>query len=70
MMFSDGLASVSVYVEQASEEEALGGYSRIGGLSLYSVADGERQVTVVGEVPQLTVETMGRSVQPVRIASQ
>jgi len=70
MVFSDGLASVSVYVEPVSEEEAPGGYSRIGGLSLYSVTDGERQVTVVGEVPQATVESMGRSVQPIRVAGQ
>lgn len=70
IVFSDGLASVSVYVERVSDEETLGGYSRIGGLSLYSVTDEERQITVVGEVPQLTVETIARSVQPIRVAGQ
>ncbi|TDJ31922.1 MAG: transcriptional regulator [Gammaproteobacteria bacterium] len=70
LVFSDGLASVSVYVEPAGEEESPEGYSRIGGLSLYSVTDGEHQVTVVGEVPQVTVESMGRSVEPIRVAGQ
>lgn len=70
MVYSDGLASVSVYVEQTESGEAVNGYSRIGGLSLYSTSDEQLQVTVVGEVPRLTVETIARSVQPLRVAEQ
>jgi len=54
-VLSDGLASLSVFVESGDAEEGLEGDSRMGAVS----ASGGRvegfQVTVVGEVPLLTV---------------
>ena len=60
---------IDQFIESIGDQFTLNGDASSSS-SLYSVADGERQVTVVGEVPQLTVETMGRSVQPIRTAGQ
>lgn len=62
LVFSDGLATVSVYVETvAGDSEPLGGLSSMGAVNAYgAVADGH-QITVVGEVPEATVEMMARS---------
>lgn len=62
LVFSDGLATVSVYVETvAGDSQPFGGLSSMGAVNAYgAVADGH-QVTVVGEVPAATVEMMARS---------
>ena len=62
LVFSDGLATVSVYVETVTgDSEPLGGLSSMGAVNAYgAVADGH-QITVVGEVPAATVEMMARS---------
>lgn len=64
LVFSDGLASVSVFVEdpQAEGEWPLG-LARMGGANAYSLRHAGRLVTAVGEVPALTVETIARSVE-------
>src|ERR1700761_6121248 len=58
LVFSDGLASVSVFVEMQTktkeapeEEEAAEESSRVGSSSVYSTVMGGRKVTAVGEVP-------------------
>ena len=62
LVFSDGLATVSVYVERvAADSEPFGGLSSMGAVHAFgAVADGH-QITVVGEVPAVTVEMMARS---------
>jgi sigma-E factor negative regulatory protein RseB len=62
LVFSDGLATVSVYVETVTgDSEPLGGLSSMGAVNAYgAVADGH-QITVVGEVPAATVEMIARS---------
>ena len=62
LVFSDGLATVSVYVESvAADSEPFGGLSSMGAVHAFgAVADGY-QITVVGEVPAVTVEMMARS---------
>jgi sigma-E factor negative regulatory protein RseB len=62
LVFSDGLATVSVYVEAvAGDSQPFGGLSSMGAVNAYgAVADGH-QITVVGEVPAATVEMMARS---------
>ncbi len=65
MVFSDGLATVSVFVEQepAGAEEHLHGESQRGGVSVYAaLVDGYR-VTAVGDVPMATVKLMVNSVK-------
>ncbi len=63
MVFSDGLATVSVYVESlASENARFTGLSGMGAMNAFGAVVDDHQITVVGEVPALTVEMMARSV--------
>ncbi len=55
IMYSDGLASVSVFVEPQGEA-IFEGPSRVGGTNSYSAMIDGHRVTAVGEVPALTVE--------------
>lgn len=64
MVFSDGLASVSVFIERLDAKSMpLNGPSRVGAVSAYGRMVDQFQVTVVGEVPAATVERVGRSVE-------
>jgi len=65
LVYSDGLAAVSVFIEKTDRPAGVGskGPSRMGAIHAYSkVMDGE-QVTVVGEVPESTVAMIGESVK-------
>lgn len=63
-MYSDGLSSVSVFVEkQMKESKNLVGGSTMGAVNAYGRAIGEYHVTVVGEVPYATVKMIGNSVE-------
>jgi len=64
MVFSDGLATLSVYIEKMkSEAQTFLGLSTMGALNAFgAVVDGYR-VTVVGEVPPATVRMVAESVQ-------
>jgi sigma-E factor negative regulatory protein RseB len=57
LVFSDGLASVSLFVEMASAPagDKLAGSSRMGAVNAYGVTRGELHLTAVGEVPPATV---------------
>ncbi len=64
MVFSDGLATVSVYVEKAeSVQDPLIGLSGMGAMNAYGVLRDGFQVTVVGEVPPATVEMIATSLR-------
>lgn len=63
MVYSDGLATVSVYVETAAAgEDAFTGLSSMGAMNAFGAVVDGYQVTVVGEVPVITVEMMAGSV--------
>lgn len=62
LVFSDGLATVSVYIEPQGES-GLSGASSMGAVNALGLRQGGHQITVVGEVPRLTVERIGESVQ-------
>jgi sigma-E factor negative regulatory protein RseB len=63
LVYSDGLATVSVYVEMASADaDALTGLSSMGAMNAYGTIVDGHQVVVVGEVPAVTVEMMARSI--------
>jgi sigma-E factor negative regulatory protein RseB len=67
MVFSDGLASVSVFIEQLDGEgEMAVGLSRMGGVNTYAKYLGDFQVTAVGEVPPATVQRIANSVADAR----
>ena len=63
LVYSDGLATVSVYVEMASaDDDSLTGLSSMGAMNAYGAIVDGHQVVVVGEVPAATVEMMARSI--------
>jgi sigma-E factor negative regulatory protein RseB len=62
-VFSDGLASVSVYIEAARSRDTYSGVSRRGALNAFGTMVDDYYVTVVGEVPHQTVEVIGKSVR-------
>jgi sigma-E factor negative regulatory protein RseB len=66
LVYSDGLASVSVFVEPgvAAAEQAEG-RSRIGAANAYTTTMEGRLITAVGEVPVKTARMIALSVRPI-----
>jgi sigma-E factor negative regulatory protein RseB len=66
-MFSDGLSSISVFVEKKMKDSKnlLGG-STMGAVNAYGRDVGDYHVTVVGEVPHATVKMIGNSVEQIK----
>ena len=63
LVYSDGLATISVYVEPAAETgQLLHGTARRGGVQAFGASLGAIHVTALGEVPPATVEMVARSV--------
>jgi len=63
LVYTDGLAWVSVYIEKwAPESELLQGASSMGAVNAYGRIVGQYHITAVGEVPAITVELLSRSV--------
>jgi sigma-E factor negative regulatory protein RseB len=72
MVFSDGLAVVSVFIEKLGERGAddadpigIEGLTRIGAVHALGRIIGNQQVTVVGEVPAQTVDLIAAGIEPV-----
>jgi len=65
LVYSDGVASVSVFVEMAGAKKGLKrGLRRVGSSHAFSTIVEGHQVTAIGEVPSVTVQLIGRSVGP------
>jgi len=65
LVYSDGVASVSVFIESGVAVAEQGeGASRMGAANAYMTMVDGYLVTAVGEVPVRTVETMAKSVRP------
>ncbi len=63
LVFSDGLASVSVFIEQlGAAGEPLAGLDTMGAVNAHGRMVEDYQITVVGEVPAITVERVSRSI--------
>ena len=63
LVYSDGLAMVSVFVEELMEgAEQLQGSSSRGAVNAFSRVANDHQITVVGEVPLPTVKQIAHSV--------
>lgn len=60
LLFSDGLASFSIYIEQATPQAVGGRMEAMGAVHVFTDQSGGRLLTVVGEVPAATVEFVGR----------
>jgi len=66
VMLSDGMASVSVYVEYIKKEEQEDvslGMSTMGAMNAYTRSIDDALITVVGEVPSTTVESIASAVR-------
>ena len=63
ILYSDGLANVSVFIEPA-KEAIPASHSRVGGSNSFSIQIDGHQVTAVGEVPPRTVERIASSMRP------
>ena len=59
MVYSDGLAAVSVYIEEQGSGPAVkSGVSQLGTNNAYVRKQGGLQITVIGEVPVITVKSI------------
>jgi sigma-E factor negative regulatory protein RseB len=68
LVFTDGLASVSVFVESRSavlprDQQPVAGVANVGSASAFSTVIDGHKVTAVGEVPPATVRFIASSVQ-------
>ena len=64
LVYSDGIVSVSVFVESGVTATGQGeGVSQVGAANAYTAMTGPWLVTAVGEVPVRTVEMIARSLQ-------
>jgi len=63
MVYSDGLAAVSVYVEQQGSGAVVKqGVSQLGTNHAYTRKQGALQITVIGEVPPITVKSIANEI--------
>jgi sigma-E factor negative regulatory protein RseB len=62
LVYSDGLATVSVFIEDPNTKAEVGeGFSTMGSTNAFSLTLRGRKVTAVGEVPRQTVRTIASS---------
>jgi sigma-E factor negative regulatory protein RseB len=67
LVYSDGLGSVSVFIETGvAEAELAEGLSRFGATNAYTTTLEDRLITAVGYAPVRTVKMIALSVRPVR----
>ena len=65
LVSSDGVASVSVFIEMKAQQPAqLRGFARVGSAVTFSTTVRGHLVTAVGEVPKKTVQLIAHSVKP------
>ncbi|MGB5625273.1 MAG: MucB/RseB C-terminal domain-containing protein [Woeseiaceae bacterium] len=62
ILYSDGLANVSVFVARLEEGDSQG-ESNVGGSNAYSAIVGDHHVTAVGKVPAMTVEQIATTMR-------
>lgn len=63
LVYSDGLATVSVFIEDPkTKADVAEGFSKVGGTNAYSLTLNGRKVTAIGEVPRRTVQTIATSI--------
>lgn len=63
-VYSDGLNSISIFIEKIRAQHShLRGGSKMGATNAFGTIINSHFVTIVGEVPQRTVEKVGNSIQ-------
>lgn len=63
VIFSDGLASISVFIEPGDDAGATEAISSVGPVNIYRKQLGEHRVVVMGEVPALAVKRLGDGIE-------
>ncbi len=64
LIYTDGLAMVSIYVEKLTERaDVFAKSASFGGVNTHAVYTQEYQITAIGEVPKATVKLMADSVK-------
>lgn len=63
LVYTDGLVSISVFIEKRNTQPVFFGASHMGAVTAYGSMKDEHQVTVVGEVPLETLQIMSDSVR-------
>lgn len=67
IVYSDGMASVSVFIERRNKlDKPVIGKSSMGPVNAYSSFVNDTYVTAIGEVPASTVRMIAQSIQPVQ----
>lgn len=61
-LVSDGMAVVSVYIEQLKKQKLIAGGTKIGAVNTYGLERGGHQIMVIGEVPGKTVQRIAEAV--------
>ncbi len=65
LVYSDGLAAVSVFIEPAATRNKINeGLSQQGAINIYTKTINEQVVTVLGEAPATTIMQIANSVSP------
>jgi sigma-E factor negative regulatory protein RseB len=65
LVYSDGLATVSVFIEPPrTPSEVAEGFTNVGSTNAYTITLRGRRVTAMGEVPRQTVRTIATSLVP------
>ena len=62
MVFSDGLASVSVFIDKRTDTPPFEGLSSMGAVNAFGKMLSDNQIVVVGAVPASSVKMIGESV--------
>lgn len=62
-LFSDGVASISAFIEPATESQEAEGLSSIGPLNVYRRKIGGYRLVVMGEVPVVSVQRFGDGIE-------
>ena len=63
LVYSDGLATISLYIEKnETETKPMNGYAAFGAVNAYTFSTDEYKVTAVGELPAHTVHKIASSV--------
>lgn len=63
VVFSDGLASISVFIEPGGTEGEDGSVAAIGPVNIYRRQLGDHRLVVMGEVPALAVKRLGDGIE-------
>ncbi len=63
-VFTDGLASISVFIEPLAGQKAEKATYSVGAINVYKRVSGKHLLTVLGEVPMATLMRLGDGMEP------